>query len=105
MADFIEVKTTFEVEQEAKDMAELLLDKRLVACAQILEINSHYVWRNERYIEHEYMIIMKTRADLYQQLETTIKQNHSYEVPEIVATKIENLSKEYADWIVESTTK
>ena len=86
-------------------MAELLLDKRLVACAQILEINSHYVWRNERYIEHEYMIIMKTRSDLYQQLETTIKQNHSYEVPEIVATKIENLSKEYADWIVESTTK
>ncbi len=103
--DFIEVKTTFEVEQEAKDMAELLLDKRLVACAQILEIDSHYIWQSERYIEHEYMIIMKTRADLYQQLETTIKQNHSYEVAEIVATKIEYLSKEYADWIVENTTK
>ena len=101
--DFIELKTTFEVEQEAKDMAELLLDKKLVACAQILEINSHYVWQNKRFVEHEYMIIMKSRASLYPLLESTIKQNHSYEVAEIIATPIINLSQEYADWIKENT--
>ena len=103
--DFIEVKTTFEVEQEAIDMAELLLDKRLVACAQILEINSHYIWKNERYIEHEYMIIMKTQAKLFKKLENTIKQHHSYEVAEIIATPICDLSEEYAQWIVENTSQ
>lgn len=99
----IEVKTTFEVQEEARKMAELLLGKKLVACAQILEIESHYVWKSERFIEHEYMLLMKTRKSLFKVLQKTIQENHSYEVAGIVANPICNLSKEYASWIEENT--
>ena len=59
--NYIEVKTTFEVKAEAEEMAELLLDKKLVACGQIFELDSHYVWKGERCVYHEYMLVMKTK--------------------------------------------
>lgn len=101
---FVEIKTTFEKEDEAKEMAEFLLDRKLVSCAQIFELESHYVWRNERFVEHEYMLLMKSRGGkFFKKVERAIKEKHSYEVAEIIATPICALSKEYAKWIEENT--
>lgn len=100
---FIEVKTTFEIEKEAVDMAEYLLNCRLIACGQIHNINSHYVWNNKRYVEKEYILIMKTKKSLFHKLKNAIIQKHSYQVAEIIATPIINISKEYANWINDNT--
>ncbi len=101
--NYIEIKTTFEEKGEAEKLAELLLDKRLIACGQVFEIASHYIWKNERFIEKEFMLMMKTKESLFGQVEKEIKENHPFEVAEIIALPIQNISKEYANWIDENT--
>ena len=101
--EYIEIKTTFEIKQDAEKLAELLLDKRLIACGQVFEIASHYIWKNERFIEKEFMLMMKTKESLFGQVEKEIKENHPFEVAEIIALPIQNISKEYANWIDENT--
>lgn len=103
--DYIEIKTAFDNEQEAIDMANLLLDKKLVACFQITKINSHYVWNGTRFHELEFLVFMKTKATLFEEIENVIKANHSYEVAELIATPICNISKEYANWIEENVSQ
>lgn len=100
---FIEVKTAFEVEEEAKEMAEYLLNEKLIACGQISKIESHYNWNKERFCEKEFFLVMKTKKSLFKGLEKVIKEKHSYEVAEIITTPINHLSKEYANWIIENT--
>lgn len=101
--NYIEIKTTFEEKNDAERLAELLLDKKLIACGQVFEIASHYVWKKERFIEKEFMLMMKTKKSLFKQVEKEIKENHPFEVAEIIALPIQNVSKEYADWIDENT--
>lgn len=101
--NYIEIKTTFEEKNDAERLAELLLDKKLIACGQVFEIVSHYVWKKERFIEKEFMLMMKTKKSLFKQVEKEIKVNHPFEVAEIISLPIQNVSKEYADWIDENT--
>ena len=101
--EYIEIKTTFEIKQDAEKLAELLLDKKLIACGQVFEIASHYIWKNERFIEKEFILMMKTKESLFGQVEKEVKENHLFEVAEIIALPIQNISKEYANWIDENT--
>ena len=50
-----------------------------------MEIESHYVWKGEETAEPEVMLLVKTRADLFDRTIARIKALHSYETPEIVA--------------------
>lgn len=100
---YIEVKTTFEKKEEALNLANLLLSKKLVACVQIGEIQSLYHWKGSLENEKEFVLTMKTKETLYEEIEMTIKANHSYEVAEIVALPILYGSKEYLSWIDETT--
>lgn len=101
--NFVEVKFTTDNEKEAKNIVEKLLDEKLVACGQIFSIESHYVWKDERYITPEFMVLMKTKRNLFEKIEKVIKENHSYEVAEIIAQPITEISKEYQKWIEDNT--
>ncbi len=100
--NFVEIKTTFKSEEQARKMADFLLDRKLIACGQIFKIESYYNWQGKRFAEEEYMLMMKSREVLIKKLEKAIKENHSYEVPEFVVTRIKT-SKEYSKWIKENT--
>ena len=100
---YIEIKTTFDNKDEAIKMAKLLLGKNLISCAQIGEIQSLYHWKNKIENEKEYILTMKSKETLYDEIEKTIKANHSYEVAEIIALSILKGSKEYLSWIDETT--
>ncbi len=97
-----EVKTTFENVEDARRFAEFLLDKKLIACGQIGEIESHYSWQNKREITQEFLLVMKTRKTLLGTLKNEILKFHPYDLPEIVVTKIFP-SKDYGKWIEENT--
>ncbi len=99
----IEIKTTFDNKEEAAKVAETLLDKKLIACGQISEIESHYIWDSNREITKEFILVMKTRESLFNIVEKTIKENHSYDCPEIIATAIIKLSRDYHEWIIKNT--
>jgi periplasmic divalent cation tolerance protein len=104
MGEFIQVTTTASSKGEAEKIAGALLEKRHAACVQVVgPIKSHYWWNGK--IEHagEWLCIIKTRRDKFLAVESTIRANHSYEVPEIVACPIEGGSQPYLEWLRNET--
>ncbi len=102
MSETILVTTTFEQKNEALKIAEILLEKRLVACAQTEgPVESMYWWKGE--IEHasEYKLVMKSSVSLWQELEETIRLHHPYDVPEILAVPVYLVNKAYDKWLHE----
>lgn len=100
---FVEIKFATDSLEEARKIGNILLNKKLVACAQIFAIESHYVWKKERCVTNEYMVTMKTKRKLFKMVEKVIKENHSYEVAEIIAVPIAKGSREFFKWIEDST--
>ncbi len=100
MAVPLQITTTFDNRADGEKMATMLLEKRLVACAQISgPVSSSYWWRGEIVSSPEYLLVMKSVDSLYQDLEQVIRETHPYETPEIVATVITHLSDDYRQWL------
>ncbi|WP_457606347.1 divalent-cation tolerance protein CutA [Nitratifractor sp.] len=93
------VITTTDSEAEAKRLAKALLDARLAACIQILQIESLYRWEGSIEEATEYRLEIKTRAELFEKIERLVRDLHSYEVPEIIMLSIEEGSTEYLNWL------
>lgn len=86
--------------EEAARLAEILIENRLAACVQILpEITSFYRWQGKIERDREVLILAKTTTDKFAELEKTVRENHSYEVPEIVAVPAESVSAPYLEWL------
>ena len=100
MSDTILVFTTFEEKEDALRLARMLLEKRLVACAQIdSPVESLYWWQGVIEQGKEFRLVMKSDVSLWQELEEQIKKEHCYDVPEILAIPASALSKEYQRWL------
>ena len=104
MEDFIVILVTASSEEEAKKIARSLVEKRLVACVNIIkDVQSIFRWKNKVSEEKELLLIIKTRKKLYKNVEEEVKNIHSSEVPEIIALPIIAGSKEYLYWIDSET--
>ena len=100
MAQYLQIMTSVESEEDGKKIADLLLNMRLAACVQILgPMTSHYRWQGRLESAKEYLCLIKSRQDLYGQVETAIKEVHPYEVPEIIALPVSCGSPEYLGWL------
>ncbi len=88
---------------EAQRLADLLVQSGLAACVQIAPIDSTYVWQGKVTRESEHLLLIKTTADRYPDIESAIVANHSYEIPEIVQLTIERGLDRYLKWIGAST--
>jgi periplasmic divalent cation tolerance protein len=97
------ILTTVGSQDEAQGLADVLVSRKLAACVQIVDIASTYRWKGELQHDNEHLLLIKTSAHLYQQVETAIVENHSYDVPEVVQLPIVGGLKNYLDWITEST--
>ncbi len=85
---------------EAEDLARKIIKAKLAACVQILpEMKSFYFWEGEVQSDSEHLLLVKTLESKFTDLEKFIKENHSYDVPEIVAVSSEKVSDEYLNWI------
>lgn len=98
------ILTTTGDPQEAERIAELLVTRRLAACVQTTSITSRYVWKGQFTREDETLLLIKTTTRLALEVERAIRENHSYEVPEIIQVPIERGLDAYLQWITESTT-
>lgn len=104
MGRYIVCLVTIDDPEKASQIARLLIEKKLVACVNIVpEILSIYHWKGQVCEDTERLMIMKTRFDLFPDLEKAIKKLHPYEVPEIIALNIEAGWPDYLRWIDEST--
>lgn len=95
----IAVVTTTDSLEEAQAMARALVERKLAACAQISEIESFYTWNDAVQHDKEFRVLFKTTSELYQVIESAIKELHSYELPAIHAYPFEHVYAPYAAWI------
>jgi len=88
----------------AEQIANQLLEERLVACVNIAgRIRSLFHWQGAVARESESLLLMKTTRERFDELSRRIKELHSYEVPEIIAMPVIVGNPDYLDWIEEST--
>ena len=100
MTDFIQVVTATQRKEDAATIARALVDERLAACVQVLgPVASTYRWQGEIETAEEWQCWAKTRRELYEQVEESIRRLHPYEVPEILATPILAGSASYLEWL------
>jgi periplasmic divalent cation tolerance protein len=98
--NYIQVFTTTEKEDDAENIARTLIDKRLAGCVQIVgPVASTYRWQGKVEKAREWLCLIKTRQDLYAELEAAIKAIHPYETPEIIAVPIVGGSRDYLKWL------
>jgi len=97
------IQTTTNNYKEAKKIAKVLLEKRLGACIQISKIDSLYMWKGELCEDKEYLLNIKTKKSNYEKIQRKIKENHSYDVPEIIAFPIKKTEKKYKKFIKDNT--
>ena len=99
------VMTTVGSERAAADLALKILGARLAACVQVQAIRSFYKWKGETLAQPECLLLIKTRAALYAELEALIRAEHAYEVPEIIMIPVRRGAAAYRRWIDEATAK
>ena len=101
-AEAIVVLMTAASQDEASRIAEMLVGARLAACVQILpEIESVYRWQGEVQREKEILLLAKTVASRFDELESKVRAMHSYETPEIIALPIAATSEPYLKWLID----
>jgi periplasmic divalent cation tolerance protein len=102
---YIQVFFTTDKREEADTLSRLLVEKRLAACVQVVgPITSTYRWKGKMEQAEEWLCIAKSREGLFKELERVVIENHSYDVPEILATPVTAGSKPYLKWLDEQTT-
>jgi periplasmic divalent cation tolerance protein len=97
------VMTTVGGEEAAEELAEKIVASRLGACVQALPVRSYYKWKGETMRDREWLLLVKTRAARYRELEEFIRSNHGYETPEIIRLPVSAGFAGYLDWIDQNT--
>lgn len=103
MNKYVMITTTFDNKDEANKIIDLLLEKRLVSCCQLSNITSSYHWKGQIERKNELLLQMKSKKELYKEIEKNILDNHSYETPQIVMYDIIDGYDGYLKWIEEET--
>jgi periplasmic divalent cation tolerance protein len=99
----IAVYTTVATVEEARRIASALVERRLVACAQIEAIESFYWWKDAVQNEPEWRLLLKTTDARYAEVEAAIRELHGYELPAIHAISFQHAYEPYAQWIAASS--
>lgn len=96
--------TTIDSAEAAERLARSIVEARVGACAQVVgPINSVYWWDGAVQSEREWQIWIKTTTAELDALTSHIQANHSYDVPEVVATPIIGGSPAYLRWVTDQT--
>ena len=91
--------------EEATKISHTLLEKKLVACVNIVkEVQSHFWWQGKIDQATEALLVIKTQKALLKSIIKSVRSLHSYTVPEIIALPIIAGHKGYLDWVRNSTS-
>jgi len=102
--DLIVVVTSAGTEEQALDIAHALIRNRQAACVNLIpNIHSIYRWKGRVCDDGEYLLVIKTRAKSFSEVLETIQKINTYELPEVLAYRVDEASPGFADWIQKAT--
>ncbi|HAQ37183.1 MAG TPA: divalent-cation tolerance protein CutA [Saprospiraceae bacterium] len=93
---------TFPDEAAARSLAGILLEQKLIACANIIPATGLFFWQGAMQDEKEWIGLFKTKPDLISKVREKISASHPYEVPCIISSNV-NANDAYVDWVFEQT--
>ncbi len=100
MTDKIVVLTTCDSEELAKRLARHLVEQRLAACVNVLSrANSVFRWDDKIEDKAEWVLLIKSRRDLFATLRAEIQKIHTYDMPEMIAVPVVDGSEPYLGWV------
>jgi periplasmic divalent cation tolerance protein len=100
MSDFLQVSTAAPSRDEADRLATTLVERRLAGCVQVVgPVKSVFRWQGAVDRAEEWLCLIKTTRNAYAGVESAIRELHSYECPEIIATSIDAGSGDYLHWL------
>jgi periplasmic divalent cation tolerance protein len=98
------VLTTLPSAEKAAEIARVLVDERLIACANVLPpVRSIYRWQGKVHDEAEVLAILKTPAEQLAPLQQRLRELHPYDVPEMLALRVESGWPPYLEWLAAET--
>lgn len=94
------VMTTAGSEEQAANLAQELVDRRLAACVNVVSnVCSVYRWKGKVWQDEEKLLIVKTAVHLFDDVRNVIRELHTYELPEVVMLPIHGIDSEILDWL------
>lgn len=100
MTRYLQVATIIDNRQAAEKIASHLVDEHLAGCVQIFgPLTSVYRWEGKLETAQEWLCVAKTRDELYSDVEAAIRSQHTYQVPEILATPVAAGNAPYLQWL------
>ena len=102
--DLMVIVTSAGTEEQALDIAHALLRNRQAACVNLLpNIHSIYRWKGRICEDGEYLLVIKTCAKEFKGVRETIQKINTYELPEVLAYRVDESSPGFAAWTVKAT--
>jgi len=101
---FCVVTSTSPGEEHAMHLAGALVERRLAACVQVMPIRSMYRWKGEVARDDEFLLLIKTTSSRYREVESFIRENHPYEVPEVIRLDVTAGLDAYLSWMRETAS-
>lgn len=102
--DLIVVVTSVGTEEQALDIAHALIRNRQAACVNLIpNVHSIYRWKGRVCDDGEFLLLIKSRAREFEGVCETIQKINTYELPEILAYRVDESSPGFADWITRTT--
>ena len=91
---------TYPNEKAADDASLALVSKKLAACVQRFgPIKSTYVWEGAVNSGQEWLLLIKTKLSVYDEVASLIQTIHPYQIPEIVAVPVVKGLQPYLNWM------
>ena len=102
--DLIVVVTSVGTEDQALDVAHALIRNRQAACVNIIpNVHSIYRWKGRVCDDTEMLLLIKTVAGRFESVLETIQKVNTYELPEVLAYRVDHASDGFGDWIARMT--
>jgi periplasmic divalent cation tolerance protein len=96
----IVVVTTVGTEEQANLLARELIARRHAACVNIIPaVRSIYRWKGKICKDGELLLFVKTVQEEFEAVAATIRELHSYELPEILSFGVSQGDQAFLDWI------
>jgi len=103
VTDNVVIMVTASSRRECRKIARHLVEEKLAACVNITQaIESVYRWEGKLADEKEFVMLIKSKRELFPEIKAAIAKLHSYHTPEIICLPIIDGSRNYLQWIADS---